>query len=79
VNVRRLALWPFFTHLCERFPLERWIVGSLGVDPSAVIESSPSKAHDVGLRDVAGALVVALLAGILYIATLQPDLGGPEI
>jgi hypothetical protein len=45
----------------------------------AVIESSPStKPHDVGLPDVACALVVALLAGILYIATLQPDLGGPE-
>ena len=44
-----------------------------------MIESSPStKAHDVGLRDVVCALVVALLAGILYIATLQPDLGGPE-
>ena len=50
-----------------------------GRDQPAVIESSPSsKAHDVGLRDVACALAVALLAGILYIATLQPDLGGPE-
>ena len=36
------------------------------------------KVHDVGLRDVVGALVVAVLAGILYVATLQPDLGGPE-
>ena len=44
-----------------------------------MIESSPpTKAHDVGLRDVICALVVAVLAGILYIATLQPDLGGPE-
>jgi len=32
----------------------------------------------VGRRDVVWALVVALLACILYIATLQPDLGGPE-
>ena len=38
----------------------------------------PAKAHDVGLRDFVCALVVAGLAGILYIATLQPDLGGPE-
>src|SRR6186997_668186 len=50
-----------------------------GRDQPAVIESFPSsKAHDVGLRDVACALAVALLACILYIATLQPDLGGPE-
>jgi hypothetical protein len=48
-----------------------------GRDLSAVIESPP-KTHDVGLRDVVCALVVALLAAILYIATLQPDLGGPE-
>ena len=45
-----------------------------------MIEPSPSTRvhHDVGLRDVVWALAVALLAGILYIATLQPDLGGPE-
>src|SRR5688572_26288485 len=50
-----------------------------GRDQPAVIESSPStKVHDVGLRDVVCALVVVLLIGILYRATLQPDLGGPE-
>jgi hypothetical protein len=45
-----------------------------------VIQSSFSTKvhHDVGRRDVVWALVVALLACILYIATLQPDLGGPE-
>jgi hypothetical protein len=32
----------------------------------------------VDLRDVLCALIVGLLAGVLYLATLQPDLGGPE-
>lgn len=29
-------------------------------------------------RDLLWALIISLLAGILYVATLQPDLGGPE-
>ena len=57
---------------------------SLGImasrDPPAVIDSSPStRAHArVGSPDLLWALAAAMLAAILYIATLQPDLGGPE-
>ena len=46
----------------------------------AVIDPSPtSKDHKtVGSPDLLWGLLVGLLACILYIATLQPDLGGPE-
>src|SRR5262245_55982996 len=53
-------------------------VGSWKLTPPVVLAPSSLKSHDVGLRDVVGALVVALLALTLFIATLQPDLGGPE-
>jgi hypothetical protein len=49
-------------------------------DQPAVIEPSPKTKTPagVGLRDVLCGVAVAALAAILYIATLQPDLGGPE-
>jgi len=40
--------------------------------------SHPESREAIDARDVLYALIVGVLAGILYIATLQPDLGGPE-